>query len=84
MLSVVIGIIAFLVAVAFYAGSLHFNNRLEEDRMDYFQEFDSEVLKEAASKKSSRYSLYRTLCRAGAWMAGAVAFVAVIYPFLQL
>lgn len=37
----------------------------------------------AASASASRYSVYTSLCKAGAWVAGATAFVAVIYPFLS-
>lgn len=37
----------------------------------------------AAAADAARYSLYGGLCKAGAWVAGATALVAVIYPFLS-
>lgn len=36
-----------------------------------------------AAAKAFRYSMCASLCTIGAWVAGATAFVAVIYPFLS-
>lgn len=89
MLSVVIGIVAFAVALLCYWGFRTLGRKAYEAgeeamslRRQNFESVDEQ--RKVAIAKAFRYSSYARLCETGAWLAGATAFVAVIYPFLQL